>query len=95
MFPVRQLCKKLRSRFPKLPVVAGRWGSREREKTQHQLSPLVTAISWTLDECRNQVVQFGQIRPVGDAVPRKQTEPSQREDHGTSSNECLVLSEQS
>jgi len=90
MFPVRQLCKKLRARFPKLPVVVGRWGSREREKTQRQLSPLVTAISWTLDESRNQVVQFGQTRPAGDAVPRKQTGPSQREDRGASRMSGLV-----
>ena len=95
MFPVRQLCKKLHSRFPKLPVVVGRWGSRERERIQHQLSALVTAISWTFDEARNQVVQFGQIRPVGGTLPQKRPEPLQSDDHRTTANECLIMSAQS
>jgi predicted PurR-regulated permease PerM len=94
VFPVRQFCKKLRSRFPKLPVLVGQWSSREREKTQHQISALATAISWTLDETLNHVVHFGQLCPVGGTVQHKRPGLSQREDDRSTPNEFLVVSEQ-
>jgi predicted PurR-regulated permease PerM len=81
LFPVRQLCKRLRSRFPKMTLVIGRWGAKEHSKIQHSLSDLVEAIGWNLAESKNQIVQLAQInppleRPGRTAVPSPENHPS-------------------
>jgi predicted PurR-regulated permease PerM len=91
LFPVRQLCKQLRSRFPKMTLVIGRWGAKERSKIQHSLSDLVEAIGWNLAESKNQIIQLAQISPPGEqsaAAPG----PSRKDDPSPSSPKNLAVS---
>ena len=59
----RYLCKRLRARFPTLPIVVGCWGD-PKDKAEHlarlQLDSLVHT-STTLLETRNQIMQLPQI----------------------------------
>jgi hypothetical protein len=59
VFLIRQFCKRIRSRFPGMPIVVGQWGGHEYEKIEDQLAGLVEAIGCSLGESRNQVLQFG------------------------------------
>jgi hypothetical protein len=60
--PARQLCKRLRARFPNLPVILGSWGAPDPEKTRRRFADLVTIPGWTLTETRNQLIQYGQMQ---------------------------------
>jgi hypothetical protein len=60
LFPLRQFCKRLRSRMPQLPIAMGCWGGKNLEKTD-QLTGLVEAIGWGLAETKNQVIQLAQV----------------------------------
>jgi predicted PurR-regulated permease PerM len=78
LFPVRQFCKLLHSHFPELPIIVGRWGAGKQERLPEPFSNLVSAIGWTLEETKNQVIQFAQISsstaplPQGNARPQPQ-----------------------
>jgi hypothetical protein len=69
LFPVRQFCKRLRSRQPQLPIVMGRWGAKDREKMERQLTGMVEAIGWDLSESKNQVIQLAQVSAPASATP--------------------------
>jgi hypothetical protein len=62
-FQARQFCKRLRSTFPKLPVVIGCWGEERGETRQRETGGLADGIGRTLAESKNQVVQFAQLDP--------------------------------
>jgi hypothetical protein len=80
-FPVRQLCKRLRSRFPNLPILVGRWGARDRDNMEPQLTGLVQAIGWDLAETKNQVMQFAQVNPADGAFEEERLALAQRDGH--------------
>lgn len=69
----RYLCKRLRARFPTLPIIVGCWGG-SHDDAEHlarlQLDSLAHT-STTLLETRNQIMQLPQIHPplVSQAVP--------------------------
>ncbi len=67
---VRQLCKGVRSRFPRLPIVAGLWAAAAPApgQTPDGLTDLTDAIGFTLAETRNHLVQFAQLQPGPAAV---------------------------
>jgi hypothetical protein len=59
----RYLCKRLRARFPTLPIVVGCWGGSKDEAehlTRLQLDSIAHT-STTLLETRNQIMQLPQI----------------------------------
>ena len=70
----RYLCKRLRARFPALPIVVGCWGG-PKDEAEH-LARLgldrIAHTSTTLLETRNQIMQLPQIHTplVPHAVPR-------------------------
>jgi hypothetical protein len=70
LFPLRQFCKRLRLRMPQLLIVVGRWGGKDQEKTEHQLTGLVEAIGWDLAETKNQVIQLAQVSPVPNTLQK-------------------------
>jgi len=69
----RYLCKRLRARFPALPIVVGCWGG-PKDEAEH-LARLgfdsIAHTSTTLLETRNQIMQLPQIHTplVPHAVP--------------------------
>jgi hypothetical protein len=70
----RYLCKRLRARFPTLPIVVGCWGG-PKDEVEHLARLGLDSIahtSTTLLETRHQIMQLPQIHtPLGpQAVPR-------------------------
>jgi predicted PurR-regulated permease PerM len=64
--PARQLCKRLRSRFPDRPVLLGLWGASDQKSTRDRFSGVATEIGWTLLGTKNQLIQFGQMGKTPD-----------------------------
>jgi predicted PurR-regulated permease PerM len=69
----RYLCKRLRARFPTLPIVVGCWGG-PKDEAEHLARLQLDSIahtSTTLLETRNQIMQLPQIHTplVSQAVP--------------------------
>lgn len=60
-FPVRQFCKRLAVRCPKLPILLGRWGANDHEKIKERFSGMVSEIGFSLTESASQILQFSQI----------------------------------
>jgi hypothetical protein len=61
----RYLCKRLRARFPTLPIVVGCWGG-PKDEAEHLARLRLDSIahtSTTLLETRNQIMQLPQIHP--------------------------------
>jgi hypothetical protein len=71
LFPLRPFCKRLRGRFPGLPIIVGRWGAPDIERTRKRLAGLVSDIGSTLAESKNQAIQFGQIKPAAQSPVAK------------------------
>jgi len=88
VFTLRQFCKRLRSRFPQVHIVVGRWGVQEREKPELQLNGLVEAVGWSLAETKNQVIQFAQIGGVPGPLPEQRPAEARTKQ----ANPSLVLS---
>jgi hypothetical protein len=69
----RYLCKKLRARFPTLPIVVGCWGGPQDEaKILAQLRPdSLTQVGTTLTKTRQQIMQVPptHVPPVAHTVP--------------------------
>lgn len=63
--PTRQLCRRVRSQFPQLPVVLGCWGQGQHtsQSMQETLSGVANAICYSLSEAKNHVIQFAQLQP--------------------------------
>jgi hypothetical protein len=68
-FIVRQFCKRLTARCPKVPILLGRWGANDQERTRAQFSGLVSEIGFSLTESASQILQFSQI-DQNNAQPR-------------------------
>jgi predicted PurR-regulated permease PerM len=69
----RYLCKKLRARFPTLPIVVGCWdGTKDEAKILAQLRPdSLTQVGTTLTQTRQQIMQVPptHVPPVAHTVP--------------------------
>jgi len=61
--PARYLCKRLRARFPDLPILVGRWGLTENQDQVRQrlLASGATDVAFTLDASRAQVIPIVQL----------------------------------
>jgi predicted PurR-regulated permease PerM len=68
MAPIRYLCKRLRSRFPELKIVIGRWGFTGDSEANRALllSGCIDEVGMTLSESRNQVMQLSELSPSPD-----------------------------
>src|SRR5262249_4584280 len=66
----RYLCKRLRARFPELPVLVGRWGLTENQDQARKrlLAAGATDVAFTLDASRAQVMPIVQL--AGHAGPQ-------------------------
>ena len=53
----RYLCKKLRARFPTLPIVVGCWSDTEAETLARLHLDSLTQVSTTLTKTRQQIMQ--------------------------------------
>ena len=84
-FPVRQFCKRLTTRCPKLPVLFGHWGEHDHEKVRERFSGLVSEIGFSLTETASQILQFSQIDPSPPC------EPSAREGSAPPPGKSLAL----
>jgi hypothetical protein len=62
--PVRQLCKRLRARFPTRPILLGYWGARDPSTLYHRMVECVTDCGWTLAETKNLLSQYSQLETV-------------------------------
>jgi predicted PurR-regulated permease PerM len=67
----RYLCKKLRARFPTLPIVVGCWGGTEAETLARLCLDSLTQVGTTLTKTRQQIMQVSptHIPPVDHIVP--------------------------
>jgi predicted PurR-regulated permease PerM len=67
----RYLCKRLRARFPDLPILVGRWGLTENQDQirKRLLAAGASDVAFTLDESRRQVVPILQL--VAHAPPQQ------------------------
>jgi len=67
----RYLCKKLRVRFPTLPIVVGCWGGTEAETLARLRLDSLTQVGTTLTKTRQQIMQVPptHIPPVDHPVP--------------------------
>lgn len=62
---MRYLSKRLRTKYPSLPVIIGRWGlSSARRKHELALGAGVKDVVTTLSNARNAVVQYSQLAPA-------------------------------
>lgn len=61
----RQICRRVRSQFPQLPIVLGCWGYGEHrsENVQKTVSGITNAICYSLGETKNHVLQLSQLDP--------------------------------
>jgi predicted PurR-regulated permease PerM len=67
----RYLSKRLRARFPDLPILIGRWGLTENQDQVRKrlLASGASDVSFTLDACRTQAVPM--IQHAAHAAPQK------------------------
>jgi len=67
----RYLCKKLRVRFPTLPIVVGCWGGTEAETLARLRLDSLTQVGTTLTKTRQQIMQVPPTHtpPVDHPVP--------------------------
>jgi hypothetical protein len=67
----RYLCKKLRARFPALPIVVGCWGGTEAESLARLRLDSLTQVGTTLTKTRQQIMQVPPTYtpPVDHTVP--------------------------
>ena len=68
----RYLCKKLRARFPTLPIVVGCWSDTEAETLARLHLDSLTQVSTTLTKTRQQIMQV----PPTHSLPVDHTVPS-------------------
>ncbi|MFL5242791.1 MAG: AI-2E family transporter [Gemmataceae bacterium] len=75
----RYLCKRLRSRFPDLKMLVGRWGAKgDSGRIQDRLSSAgADYVGFTFEESRSQIVPLIQVAASPDAEPAgKKPEPA-------------------
>jgi predicted PurR-regulated permease PerM len=62
----RYLCKRLRSRFPNLKIIVGRWGLREENEDVRQslLSVGADRVATSLLQARDEIVNLGRLSTV-------------------------------
>ncbi len=63
ILPARQLCKRLRSHFPNIPIILARWNEPNQEETRAQFSEAVDEFGWSLAETQNLLIQYAQVEP--------------------------------
>jgi hypothetical protein len=63
---VRQFCKRVRARFPNLPIVAELWtpAPPPPDKPPRRLAGLTNAVAFTLADTKNYLIQFAQLEPA-------------------------------
>jgi predicted PurR-regulated permease PerM len=59
--PTRYLCKRLRTRFPDLKIVVGRWGEKGRVEHDQLLGAGADAVGATLRESRDQILEYARL----------------------------------
>jgi hypothetical protein len=80
--PARQLCKRLRQRFPDLRILLAHWQSPEPEKARHHFAGLVDEFGWSMAETKNQLIQYAQMEtPSGHHPNGTDAEPDTWIDH--------------
>jgi predicted PurR-regulated permease PerM len=58
LYPVRQLCKRLRARQEGRPILVGVWGVEDRDRAQAQLADVAHATTFTAEETRSQAIRL-------------------------------------
>jgi predicted PurR-regulated permease PerM len=80
--PARQLCKRLRQRFPDLPIILAHWQSPEPEKARQHFAGLIDEFGWSMAETKNQLIQYAQMEtPSGHHPNGTDAEPDTWIDH--------------
>jgi hypothetical protein len=59
--PARYLCKRLRTRFPEVKIVVGRWGAKDQGEQEQLLAAGADAVGATLRETRDQISEFARL----------------------------------
>ncbi len=73
----RYLCKRLRTRFPDLKILVGRWGATDDSgRIQDRLSSAgADFVACTFEESRSQIVPLLQVAASTEAQPARKPEP--------------------
>jgi predicted PurR-regulated permease PerM len=74
----RYLCKRLRTRFPGVKIVVGRWGAKDQGELDQLLAAGADAVGATLRETRDQISEFARLAAAAPASSAADEAPEVR-----------------